>query len=330
MSEAQEKKDGAVRIESAPASDQAENSRATNPWSCQFQPFDTNPSFPLDQWEVGRKYLLHCEGEFVEGLKAPVFLKWPDEKWKYSLKVLDLRSFDNNNVWLEVTAYKPGKFSVENIVITDGTNEIPVSLLEWNVASVLASKQQEMAQNPEEQKLKYVGPFELALPLWYWVAWGLLAFLIIGLFVHKVRKYLERKRLIERLSRQTTALTPYNQFNKEIREHMRKYQGARRGEETKEFYNHYLENLDETFRMFLVRELLVPAMDWSSSAVLREIKLRHKNIYKYTGPQIRRLLTEFDRAKRDRENATFEDCEQLREMSRRVADQLFKIRRVQK
>jgi DUF438 domain-containing protein len=80
--------------------------------------------------------------------------------------------------------------------------------------------------------------------------------------------------------------------------------------------------------MFLVREFLIPAIEWKTSSVMSELKGHHRKTYRYAGPQVRKLLVEFDRAKEAGDKNGYEDCEQLIDMSRRVVNQIKKLKKV--
>jgi hypothetical protein len=295
-------------------------------WQCQARAFDAADAAPLDQLYVGDPYLLLCEGEFVEGMSAGGLVLQPVRpELSYGIQILSIRSVDGKSLWAEATSYKPGPQKFADFKLVSGAITLPLQGGELTVQSVLAQKSPEEMNHPDAMKMVYLGPFALAMPLWYWLLWGAVVLVSIGIVARFFLKRLQRHKILEALTKQATALTPYNQFNKELRQHLRDFSVPEiwktRGEEA-------LLLLDKSFRMYLLRELLVPANEWSTGAVMRDIRLRHKKLYRNLGPQLRRTLIELDRAKRDIQAISFEDCEQLRMMSRRTVDQLYRMKRL--
>ena len=157
----------------------------------------------------------------------------------------------------------------------------------------------------------------------------LAAVVILASVVRAVIKYFERKRLYERMAKQRTALGPYNQLNKDLRILLRKYTGKRvTAEEENLLARNYLRDLEREFKMYLVRQLLVPATEWNIRLTMKEIKSRHRKIYKDQGPQIERLLREFSKASKNVERIQIVDCEQLANMVRHTAARIHLQTRV--
>ncbi|NQZ01043.1 MAG: hypothetical protein HRT45_10305 [Bdellovibrionales bacterium] len=298
-------------------------------WKCETRAIDSEPSVALDNLYVGDKYLVHCQGEFVEGFATEqAAAAYLNEAQTYTIHILKMRTFENKEFWAEATSYKPGEHKFDGVIVSDGlqrialTGEQPVV-----VKSALAERPQVEAMNPNAQKIMLMGPFPLALPIWLWIAIFVVVFGLVGLIWRTVAMRMQKRRLLEELAKHNTALTSYNQFHKEIRTHIRNHTGPTATNSTP---TQYVRDLDSSFRMFLVREFLIPAMEWKTSTVMGELKGRHKKTYRYAGPQVRKLLVEFDRAKDAGEKMRYQDCEQLIEMSRRVVNQIKKMRRVTK
>lgn len=294
-------------------------------WSCRVQKSDAENAAELESLYVGDRYLLRCEGPFVDDLSNSLKLVPKNETDSYSIKILDLRTVENEGLWADATSYKPGSVKLSAFQIVDGDRIIPIEGGELTVKSALKELPPEQLANPEAMKMTMIGPFVLMMPLWYWALWAVAFFAIFGILGRLIFRKLQRKKILDNLARQATALTPYNQFNKEIREQMRKYTSTAN---VNEFGPAYLKDLDQSFRMYLLRELLVPANEWGTGAVMRDIKNRHKKLYKSFGPQLRRTLIEFDRAKKSLGAVSFDDCEQMRDMSRRAVDGVYRMQRL--
>jgi len=295
-------------------------------WSCQITQLEDNSEIEPEEWFVGSKYQMNCQGDYAERLNQNAQIKFTDEKKTFSLRVLHVKMSDNENLSLIVTGYKAGRFKNEEMTIEDGTNGIKVSPLSWTVNSILEPGKPVKPFGP-------MGPIYLALPWWYWAFFIAIALTVLVFIFSKVKKYIVRKRIIEKLATHNTALSPYNQYSKEMRLMIRRYTNSPKSKvdtDGERFEVGYLNNLDNTFRLFLVRQLLVPALDWKSKETVKEIKLRHKKIFEKTGVDIRQLLRELDKAKRESEKITYLDCEQMANMSRKVAEDIFQTGRSSK
>lgn len=295
-------------------------------WDCELRASDVEPIVALESLHVGDRFLIHCKGEFVEGFaKEQASLAFLAEEQAYTLKLLNLRTFENTEFWAEATSYKPGEHKFQGLVVTDSLQNIALKGEKPIVVkSVLAQQQQ---ANPEAQKIAFLGPFPLALPIWLWILIFVVLFAVVGWIWRFVDKRMQKRRLLERLSQHNTALTPFHQFHKEIRSHLRNHTGPTASLSTP---TQFVNDVDKSFRMFLVREFLIPAMEWKTASVMSELKSNHKRTYRYAGPQVRKLLVELERAREAGDKNGYEDCEQLVEMSRRVVEQIKKMKRMAK
>ena len=289
-----------------------------------MQPHDGEPSPALDNLYVGDLFLLKCEGEFVEGLQSPVQVAAIDKADDHSLVLIEERTVENSQIWAVATSYKPGEHDFGRFQLKAGDVVIPLGGGTWKLKSALAERPPEVANNPQAQQMILKGPFELPMPLWYLGLWLALFFVVCAMVYKLVIKRIQRKKVLEEIARKTTALTPYNQFNKEVRQHMRRFSVNEKSDNNLT----YMNELDQSFKLYLTRELLVPATEWTTGSIMGELKSRHKKVYKRVGPQVRRTLVEFERAQRAQSPLSFDDCEQMRVMCRRVVDNVYKIKRI--
>lgn len=286
------------------------------PWKCSLEKL---PS----PWTVGAPGYLQCEGSFVEKMKGDVFLKFKEKENKYKLYVLKPQSLDNQNVTLMVTSYKPGDHRNISFEVTDGEQSFQVEPMSWKVDSVLDPKKPTLPFGP-------MGPVYLAWPWWSWAILGVLVFAVLGFIFRRVKSDMERKALLRQLATHTTALSPYNQFSKDMRRihhscHGKSDQDVNEaGERISQFY---VNQLDETLKLYLVRELKVPALTWGLRQVMAEIKKRERLLFNEVGDSLKTLLVELDQAKNQSEQIKMVDCDQLAQMCRTVAEKIYQIRR---
>jgi hypothetical protein len=92
---------------------------------------------------------------------------------------------------------------------------------------------------------------------------GAVVVLIAAVIYGRLRKQRARKALLERLAAKGTALSPYAEFHKTLRQLTRKHPD--KPEE-------YVEQLDASFRYFLTREFIIPADEWPTAVVLKDLK----------------------------------------------------------
>lgn len=284
-------------------------------WTCQLESLGQEFA-ALEKWTVGEKYRLACKGPDKLPFVEPVKILFPQEELSYTLVILQTLRNEAAAAEFMVTGYKAGGFKAPLLLLTDQKQNVRVENLEWQVHTVVEQKQGEKVE-----PYPLFGPFTLAWPLWVYAVLVGIGFLLLGFIYWLFRKNAKRKKLIEDLEQYTSALSPYNAFNKEIRQILRKYEGK----SDKTLLPQYIKDLDETFRLYLIRQLKVPAFAWTVAEILREIKRRQKTLYRAHARDIRDLLSELDKAKIVAQNLHFQDCDQIRDISRRIVNHIHSM-----
>ncbi len=278
-------------------------------WNCNLEEAPQAGAAKLDSFTVGSKYLLTCRGEPIAEWKAQPMIRFSKEEQQYSLYPLKVVTQSSDQIQLVVTGYRPGSYVGDDLILTDGTNTVKMSKIEWQVKSVLEG-------NTQAQMVPPFGPFQMGFPPWLYGLWIVLALIFLGFFWRQGRRYYSRKRLLEKLATNKTALSPFNEMNKGIRGLLRKLRP-----DQADSLNSFVYDLDQLFRLYLVRRLLVPALEWSDRAVMNEIKNRYKQVYKTTASDLRRLFNELRKTK-SATTVSRVDAEQLMEMTRQIADRI--------
>lgn len=189
------------------------------------------------------------------------------------------------------------------------------------------------------------GPLTLSFPVWYWLILAAVL-VLVGIFsFFKIRKHLVRKRLIEKIRGSRvdpdapevsalyhSALSPFHQYTRTLRQMNREHHFTGRRDhsfqmEKGEQVEHFIAELDKSFRLYIAREMLVPALDWKSAAVIADIKKRHRKIFKKMGKNIRVAFQELDRATANRDQITAVDCVQISKICGEVAIAVNKVKR---
>ena len=291
----------------------------THQWACTLHGLDTD-ELPA-KITVGDKLRLDCEGPpaKLSAAKLEIALS---ENQTYALHLLESKSLSETKATLIVTPWRAGEWKVSNPALTDGTLRIGLGDQEYTVTTVLDAK-----TNPEGKPFPPMHPLTLAWPLWLWLfvaAIGVGVLYLVGL---AVRKSLRRKRLLATLEKNATALSPVNHFNKELRRLQRQIplDGAPWSvDESRAFF----KDLDGQFRWFLARELVIPALDGSTSSILKDTKTSSPEVFKTSSRDLRVALLELRKAVGASTAQSGEDALQLMDLARKVADRIAKERNV--
>ncbi len=272
------------------------------------------------QITVGSPIHMHCEGTktIFNSNKLEILL---NKKQKYVLHLLKVENISETEMDLIVTSYQAGQHQLKNFQLSDGNDFVDSGPLQFNVTSVLKK---------EAKPFGPFGPIGLERPTWYWTSIGVIVGLITIVALLKFRKSWQRKKIIKRLESHGTALSAYNQLNKELRSLDRELTLQRQRvsdtEQLERTHREHIRELEKSFRMYLVRELKVPAMEWSNKQILGEIKRTDKKLFKSQNASIEKLLLEFKRLNKTNEEFTLSDCQQMRRLCRDCCDLLYKER----
>ena len=284
-------------------------------WSCRVD------GTPKDgQWTVGETFNVFCEGPTAEFLSTELEFK-EEKKSGYELKILDVTKQSNNELEMVATSYIPAPHQFNKLFILDQDEEVvQVEPFVLPMKSIIT--------DPKQKPFGPMGAIKLEYPMWIWIVLGaaLLLSVFFGLF--RMNRRIQMRKVIEELKQHNTALGAFNQFNKDVRTLGRQYIFSDSKAWSTEKKQRYLESLDQIFRMYLLREFYVPALDWSSGLVLKTISKQDKRRYGKYGIDLQKFLKELDRAKGDSEKLETHDCKQLNQMAKRVTQVIWKVRKV--
>lgn len=285
-------------------------------WTCALEPSPGGPS--LESMTVGDQVLLKCGGVSIEPIEGMPIIEFVEEALKYTLHPLAVLKSESNNLELVVTGYKPGQFEVPHFFLKGANQMVRVENLKWSVQSVIEQQSREQPKEPYGP----FGPWEIGWPYWlFGGAGGLLV--LVSLMVYLIwKKRRDRRRLIERLELKSTALSPFNQFNKELRQAYRAFQRKSQEQERQKVF---ISSVNQQLRLYLSREFIIPAMDWSTRATLKDLKRRHRRIYKLVGADLKQAFIELEKAEGAGEISLY-DGEQLLEMVRRSGEMVHQAR----
>ncbi|MGE0632263.1 MAG: hypothetical protein AB7O96_07635 [Pseudobdellovibrionaceae bacterium] len=265
-------------------------------------PEDLGPKKALT---VGTIFDVVCTGEFPAVDPGALRLQIPEDQ-KYLFKVLKAEFSSRSELRLEATGYMAGEFNFPELTLTDGTQEIKLKGVKYTIASVIDPQQQ-----PPPEPYGPFGPAPLSLPLWYYFVFAAILGLFVFLIAWRIWVAKRKRDLMIRLKSYDSPLSPMAQFSKELRALSREHLFVSGGEARPGEVPPFLKQLNEAFRIFLIRELLVPALDLKRGKLLKQIFKEHKKVWELAGSKIQEFLAEIERSLEDLDRVKDKDARQL-------------------
>ena len=279
-------------------------------WTCHFAD-PTSGSDKLDNLTVGTKFAMACQGEIaVDWDQSPTTVKFNKDEEAFSLVILKTEKLEAKGALFEVTGYKPGDHHPEYFRVLQGEHGFEVAKPTWSIKSVLNPKDKPQPFGP-------FGPFQVTVPPWVLVLTFIFIFALIMGLVRAIRNRLKRRRVLEQLKRHRTALPPAHQFYRDARLLRRRLYAAVESEELKSI----LKDLDRDFRLFLLRQFEIAAIDGTESDLLKALRRHPRVAWGEVESDLTRTLRELGRLV-EQPVVHSSDVEQLHRMSVRTAEKL--------
>jgi|GEM_PF-1661016 len=280
-------------------------------WNCRV---DTPPKSE-GSFTVGEKFVLICSGETVDFNRGKIHFQMP-EPLLYAIKILTVDRVKPNELLFTATSYLAGQHDLKGLVIVEDMQEkLTVTPLVLNVRSLI-----------KDPKQKPYGPqraLALTYPPWLWISLLAFGLFIVFFVLFRLHRRAQKLRVLEGLKLHNSALGAYNQLNKDLRQLNRSYVFSKHREWTSEKTKTYMGELDSFFRLYLLREFIVPATEWKSSLVIKEIQKSDRKSFSAYGSMLTKYLKELDRAKGSIDKLGMEDCQQLTQLARRVSQKIW-------
>jgi hypothetical protein len=279
-------------------------------------------SGPLEQpLTVGEKFVLVCEGDSVNLKKDTLQLELPKSD-PFALRILTTQSLDATKGVFTVTSYRAGESEIQGVVLTDGTLRVALNGVRFQVSSVLNPQ-----ENPEMKAFAPWEPLAMSWPQWLWLSIAVVVALIAMMIAGTLQKAAQRRRLLQELSRHGSALTPYQQLNKEFRQLARTYPPSQWSAENAA---KFIAELDRAFRWYLAREFVIPAHEWRAKAVAKEIRKKERALSKHIDRDLRIAFRELANARPASGKLSTIDAQQIVDLCRKVADQVYHFHKERK
>lgn len=290
-------------------------------WDCQLTSLATQNKAPntVASNTVGTLMELRCEGETIN-LVEPLKIK-PAKGQEYILKLLEPLEISENHILYLATGYRAGEYQGSFRIEDSAGKSFMTSPLQVKVESVLDPSK------PDQKPFGPIAPMTLDWPVWIFFTAAVVAVVLLGWFLIFFRQWNQRRTLEKNIKKFQSPLGSYHQFSKDIRLLKRSVVFSERQQWPQELVEHYLNTLEESFKLYILREYVIPATSWSSAKVFSELKRKdRRNFYKYR-ESLNRAFKELERAKSSIDSVTSKDCEQLTQICRKAVDGMWQSER---
>lgn len=249
---------------------------------------------------VGRHAFLNCEGSWDKAFdfsKAQVKL---EDSQKYQIKILKAEARTVNSFELDLTSYVAGPITFPEMILTDGTNEISLGKLSFQVQTVIEKTKDGQPPKP----FGYAFPLELQWPVLYTILFvSAVVLFLIGL-IYQLQRAARFARLIADIQNYNSPISADLQFYKNLR--------------VLEKQNYPLDEVEKTFRLYVLRSFEVPMFILSNRQINQFFKKR-KSIFKNERLQVDKFLSEFEELQKNKkEVSTPEKLELINKLYRFV------------
>ena len=273
---------------------------------------------PLTKMTVGRKLLLKCQGEPVFFARNKLVVL-NGENAPAMIQLLEVRRLDEKSGDFVVTSYKAGKHEVNGLRLTDGDLIAELGGETIVVESVIKAKD----GKPPEPYGAY-GPIQLQWPLFMWIV---LAAAVVGALIFlgvRLWKHTQRRKMLEELKKFDTALSPFDQFNLELRKLKRNLEFSNFKETTS--YAEMVSLIEKSMRLYLLREWRLPAHEWSEEKIHQDMKKRHRKFHDLSREDLTEVFRELRKAQQDRAKLTAQEVLLLLAITQRKVTQVWRTR----
>lgn len=273
---------------------------------------------------VGREFHLLCEGDFAKNFnfQKAHFVKAPEQK--YLIHFLKGEFVSQTQADLIVTSYAAGDIRWTDLQMTDDQQTISLGSLQYHVESVLPkpdpSKQVPGQEPAKTEAYGPIGPASLSIPPLYWMLLLGVLILFVSAIVIKVIRIMQRRNMLERLKEHDSAVAPLPQFHQSMRKLQRMHPAFFGGNASKEEVLAAIEEMHKMLRLYVTRKYQMPAMEWSSRWILRDLKKYHRKVYQECGVDLQALIKEYQHAFENKQSVTGNDVPNLAKRTRSLVE----------
>jgi hypothetical protein len=285
-------------------------------WQCEVgsQPKDAKG------FTVGELFTIDCQGTAMP-LKAPLKIELPEKDHHVVVLVKPL-AVTEGKISYEATSYRVGEFSLPYLDFVDADGRGFISNpMKFKTVSVIDPK------NPPQSPYGPIQPMRMEYPAWLWFSLAVGFLVLVAWFLIFFRRRIQRKNLEKNIKRFQSPMGSYHQFSKDVRTLKRNVVFSPKAQWLEMQKQDYLQKLEEAYRLFILREYIVPADRWPTKMVLKHMKRKDKTHYdKYAGAAIK-AFHELERARTQAENISPMDVEQITGICSQAVESMWKSRR---
>lgn len=245
-------------------------------------------------------------------------LELPQEA-KHALRLLETKSLTENRAEFVATSWMSGELKLASVTLSDGSKRVGLGELKFTVASVLDPK-----SNPEMKPYPPWSSLAMAWPLWIWFAFMLLVAALAGWIGLRMRRTLRRKRLLRLLEKNPIALSPFHQFNKDLRRLARTVPADASGWDQAAERNYFRE-VDQALRWLLARELVIATFERAPRDINRDLKRTDARKHKALHKDLSLVMNELAQAQSGQHRLPINDVLQITELARSFADRVHAL-----
>lgn len=305
----------------------AETASTSATWSCSVT---SNPK-DKNGFTVGEVFQLQCEGPSAF-LKEPLHIELPDVMLpakegsapqkdtteKYKLVLLQPTSLSDNKIEYSATSYIPGEHAFKSFKIVDtDKKEILISPLALKVQSVI---------DPQQQKPEPFGPIHplrMEWPVWLFFTAVIILLVLVGWAIVFFRRWAQKKSIERNIKKYLSPMGSYHQYHKDLRLLKQGVVFTSHQSWSSEEIKKYMIQLEEHFKMFLLREFIIPAPSWSQAVILKAVKQKDKKGFALYQKSLIKALNELEKYKEGLDSLKPKDCEQITALCAQAVDSIW-------
>jgi hypothetical protein len=268
---------------------------------------------------VGRVFYLNCSGDWPSGLKIEAlhFVNVDPlhaDAFKYEIKLLKFEFRSPHEADLQVTSHLTGVHQFRSLLLTDGTTQVDLGTIQYQVQSVIAKDQAKV------EPYGPIGPANIPVPPLYWLS--IVVLVTAGLLTlgYRFWRFRQRKAMLERLKQHDVALSPLQEFHQSMRRLQRANAVFYGKEASVTELQEGLQELTRMFKKYLSRRLKIPAFEWGDRLIMKDLRRYHRALYLEHGRKLQDLLQEFKKAEGTPAQLRAEDITQLAERLRKTLE----------
>lgn len=267
---------------------------------------------------MGETFRVLCRGEELT-LEPPLT---PPKELKYAFRFLKDLRFEDSEVEFLATSYVPGQMK-DDFPVTDAKGvSVQLKGVRYPVKSVIPQTQE------PPKPFGPVAPFSMSYPMWVQGVALALILAAVGGLIYWLWSKQKRRAMEKEILKLMSPLGSYQQFHKESRQLSRSVIFSNHVKWQPQQVADYLEDLNQSFRYFLLREFILPAHTMTRKALLKEISKKDGKYYRGYSEKLDSALREMDRAMKSKEKLQSKDCQQLTKICRQLVDQVRQVRQL--